>query len=80
MDSKYVRKRTIQRRKDQIAILQALLEQREKMWEDQYPLRSPRDNEMRMHDLEVQRFRIEMYKWELEQYINEGTDFLEEDS
>jgi hypothetical protein len=53
--------------KDRLANQRAKLDQREKMFEDQYPMMHPRINLMRLHDLEVWRFNIEIDEWELEE-------------
>lgn len=47
----------------------AELDQLEKRWQDQYPLRHPFDNQRRMHDLEARRFTIKVHQWELEEFI-----------
>jgi hypothetical protein len=55
--------------KEWLARREAQLDQRKKMFEDQYPLRHPFDNLQRMDDLEVMEFRIDIHKWELEETI-----------
>lgn len=59
----------IQACKEWLAYNEALLDQRKKQWEDQYPLRHPNDNQRRLHDIEVTEFRIEMNRWELDGVI-----------
>jgi hypothetical protein len=52
--------------KDRLANQRAKLDQHEKMFEAQYPIVHPRINLMRLRDLEVWRFSIEIGEWELE--------------
>lgn len=59
----------IQECKEWLARRGALLDQKKKMFEDQYPLRHPFDNLQRMDDLEVMEFRIDIHKWELDEMI-----------
>jgi hypothetical protein len=63
-DEEYVRKC-----KEWIARRKARLDQKEKMFEDQYPLMRPRENNMRLQDLEAWRFEIEFNEWELGEII-----------
>lgn len=57
----------IENTKNRLAKQRAKLDQREKMFEEQYPMMHPRINLMRLHDLEVWRFSIEIGEWELEE-------------
>lgn len=59
----------IQLCKEWLARNDARLEQRKKMWEDQYPWRHPNDNQRRLHDIEATEFWIEMHRWELDGVI-----------
>jgi hypothetical protein len=55
----------IQLRKEWLARRKARLDQLEKKFQDQYPVVSPRTNEMRLNDLEAWKFEIEINEWEL---------------
>lgn len=57
--------------KDWLAWKTAQLDQRKKMFEDQYPMRHPFDNRQRLWDLEATEFRIEMNRNEMEGYIKD---------
>lgn len=55
----------------------ARIDQLEKRYEDQYPMVHPRLNEVRMRELDVEKFNMSVHEWELEQYIQgleEGED------
>jgi hypothetical protein len=59
----------VQACKEWIARRKARLDQREKMFEDQYPMASPAVNRKRLEDLEAWRFEIEFNEWELGEII-----------
>lgn len=59
----------IQECKEWIARREAMLDQRKKQFEDQYPFHHPTNNLLRMDDLEVMEFRIDIHKWELDEMV-----------
>lgn len=59
-DEKYVR-----HCREWIARHKAKLAQKEKMFEDQYPMNPPFINRQRLEDLEAWKFEIEFNEWEL---------------
>lgn len=64
----------IQTRKDTLARKRAMLDQMEKIFEDQYPFKYPRVNLWRLDDLRVREFELEIDRWELEELTKEGED------
>lgn len=64
--------------KDWLARNTARLDQLQKKYENQFPVLSPETNLKRMDDLEVQRFGIEINRWELEETIKD-LDYEEDD-
>lgn len=62
---------TIRLYQEWIARRKARLDQRQKEFEDQYSACCPHLNLFRMDWLEVEKFRIEISEWELEQTIKE---------
>lgn len=61
---------TIEACREWLAARKAWVDQKEKQFEDQYPMVSPPLNRMRFDDLEIWKFQIEINEWELEQFIN----------
>lgn len=59
----------IEFRKDHLAKRRAWLDQQEKRFNDQYAFMSPEINRRRLDDLETWRFRLEIYEWELDEFI-----------
>lgn len=57
-----------------IARRTAELDQREKQYAEQYSILSPRTNLHRLHDIEAERFWIDIHRWELEQMIETDVD------
>lgn len=55
-----------------LANRRARLDQKEKQFQDQYPLVSPETNKQRMEDLEAWKFNIEVQEWELKNFVEEG--------
>lgn len=63
----------IKKCREWIARRTAELDQREKQYADQYPILRPSYNLARLHDIEAERFWIDIHRWELEQSIKDGT-------
>ncbi len=51
---------------DQVTLQRAQLDQKEKQFERQYDVVSPKINLLRMGDLEVWAFRIELMEWNID--------------
>jgi hypothetical protein len=60
----------IQECREWLARRKAFVDQREKQFNDQYPMARPDVNRKRLDDLEAMKFEIEVHEWELEQIIN----------
>lgn len=56
--------------RDWLARRKAWIDQREKKFEDQYPMVPPHINRKRLEDLEAWKFELEVHEWELEGFIN----------
>lgn len=57
-----------------VARRKARVDQFEKMFQDQYPSRSPRINQMRLNDLEAWKLEIEVHEYELGGFIKDYLD------
>lgn len=62
-----------------IARRKAFVDQREKMYTDQYPMRHAITNHMRLNDLEAMRFEIEFNEYELGGFIKDYIDNQEDE-
>jgi len=60
--------------KNWLAVRQSSLDQLHKRWEDQYPNRHPRVNAWRLEMLDLAEFRLDIDKWQLEQFIQSLED------
>lgn len=60
--------------KDWIATRRAWLDQREKWFEEQYPLVHPFANMGRLNDLEVERFRLAIHEYELDGFLKSAEE------
>lgn len=59
----------VQQCREWIARRKARLDQRQRMFDNQYPMMNPRDNRKRLEDLEAWTFEIEFNEWELGEII-----------
>jgi hypothetical protein len=69
----------IQKCLEWLARHKAQLDQREKQFEDQYPVCHPRLNRRRLEDIEAKRLEIEVHEYELGGFIKDYIDSLEEE-
>lgn len=68
------REKVIKACREWISARTAWIDQKQKQFEDQYPLASPQTNEARLNDLEIWKFALEIKRWEFEQYLAHGDD------
>lgn len=57
----------------------AILGQHEKRFEDQYPMREPMHNRLRLNNIEAKKLEIEIHEYELGGFIKDYIDSLEEE-
>lgn len=61
-----------------LARRKAWIDQKEKQFEDQYPMIAPDLNRRRFEDLEAWKFVVEVHEWELEEYIKKHEESEDE--
>jgi hypothetical protein len=60
----------VQECREWLARHKAWLDQREKQFEDQYPMAHPDLNRQRLEDLDAWKFKIAVHEWELQRIID----------
>lgn len=63
---------------DWLARHRASLDQKKKLFEDQYPMRHPKINQVRLEDIEAWTLELEINEYELGGFIKDYIDSLEE--